>query len=202
MEQIKAKLNIKEIGIQKLIIIFLCGVFLIVISLPDILSFGKSGKSSNNNAAKLKTTNSEIVQENENTQTAKEYTSNLENRLEEILRNVSGIGNVEVMITLKSSKELVTLKDEPYTEEKSSESDSEGGSRTNSNINKEDNTVLITADDGSTLPYVTKEIEPEIEGVIVIAEGAENASVINDIMDAVLVLFDVPAHKIKVMKMN
>ena len=41
---------------------------------------------------------------------------------------------------------------------------------------------------------------PEIEGVLVIAEGGENAVVIQNITEAIQALFGVEAHKIKIMK--
>ena len=39
-------------------------------------------------------------------------------------------------------------------------------------------------------------------GVLVVAQGGDNPVVIKDIQEAVQVLFQVEAHKIKVMKMN
>ena len=41
---------------------------------------------------------------------------------------------------------------------------------------------------------------PEIEGVVVIADGGDNAVVVQDITEAVQALFGVEAHKIKIMK--
>ena len=49
-------------------------------------------------------------------------------------------------------------------------------------------------------PYISKEMTPEIEGVLVIAEGGENAVVIQNITEAIQALFGVEAHKIKIMK--
>ncbi len=42
----------------------------------------------------------------------------------------------------------------------------------------------------------------EVEGVVVITDGAENAMVVKNITDVVQALFDVDSHKIKVMKGN
>ena len=47
-----------------------------------------------------------------------------------------------------------------------------------------------------------KEMEPEIEGVLVAAEGGDNENVANEITQAVQVLFNIPVHKIKVVKMK
>ena len=54
--------------------------------------------------------------------------------------------------------------------------------------------------DGSSSPYVSKELSPEIEGVVVIAEGGDDAVVVKNITEAVQALFGVEAHKIKIMK--
>ena len=49
-------------------------------------------------------------------------------------------------------------------------------------------------------PYVVKELEPELSGVLVLAEGAESDAVKAEIVEAVEALFGLPAHRIKVIK--
>ena len=45
-------------------------------------------------------------------------------------------------------------------------------------------------------------MKPEIEGVLVIAQGAGDSAKAAEITEAVMALFGVEAHKIKVMKMK
>ena len=47
-----------------------------------------------------------------------------------------------------------------------------------------------------------EELEPEIQGVVVVAEGGDNPVVVQNITEAVMALFGVEVHKIKVMKMS
>ena len=54
--------------------------------------------------------------------------------------------------------------------------------------------------DGTQIPYVSKELTPEIGGVLVIADGGDNAVVVQNITEAIQALFGVEAHKIKIMK--
>lgn len=195
----KKKLSIKEIGPAKLVILLMAGIFLLVLSFPDMLS---SEDSSKDNTAKQ---DYKVKDNTNNTETKDEtesYTNELENRLKSVLIKVEGIGNVEVMITLKGSKEKVILKDGPYTQESMNEVDGEGGNRDSSSISKEDTTVLVNGGNGESVPYVIQELEPEVEGIVVIAEGGDSAKIKTEIMEAAQVLFNIPAHKVKVMKMN
>lgn len=198
-EKEKKKLSIKEIGPSRLLILLLVGIFLLVLSFPNMLSQDKSSQGnqadSDGNLLKDNTIKNDAS-------STDDYLSDLESRLQKVLSKVEGIGNVEVMITLKSSKELVTLKDTPYTQESVNENDGEGGSRQSSNIEQQESTVIVDSGDGESMPYIIKEIEPEVAGVLVIADGGGNISIKTEIMEAIQVLFNVPAHKIKVMKMN
>ena len=58
-------------------------------------------------------------------------------------------------------------------------------------------TVLFGSED---VPYVTKELCPKVTGVVVSAEGGDNVKVKTEISEAMEALFDVPPHKIKVLK--
>ena len=49
-------------------------------------------------------------------------------------------------------------------------------------------------------PYVIQERVPEVEGVLVLADGAGSATVKAQIAEAVQALFPVEAHKIRVLK--
>lgn len=193
----KKKISLKEIGLPKLVLIFTAGILLILLSVPG--AFFKGSKENR------KSTVNHIVQENEGNMTSQDantYVTELEQKLKSILKKVNGIGDVEVMITLKGSSEQITLKDSPYTQEGLNEIDGEGGSRTNNSIKREESTVLVINEDGKTVPYIIKELEPEVDGVLVVAEGGDDARVMKDIMEAAEVLFSIPVHKVKVMKMN
>ncbi len=194
----KKKISLKEIGLPKLIMIFVAGILIIFLSFPNIFGSKKSTEDSS------LVSNTEVVQNDTNTTSydTNTYITEMENKLEGILKKVTGIGEVEVMLTLKASKKQVPLKDNPSTQESLNEADGEGGSRTDNNVKREESTVLVTNEDGNSAPYIIQEIEPDIEGVVVIAEGGDDVNIILDIMEAAEVLFDVPAHKVKVMKMS
>ena len=121
-------------------------------------------------------------------------TSALEQRLEDILKTMDGVGNVRVMITVKDKGEKVVAKDNTTS---NSSTTSEDGLVSN-DYSSESTTVY----DGEDTPYETKELLPKVEGVVVVAEGAGNAAVETEIYETVMALFEVDAHKISVGKMR
>lgn len=188
----KKKLTWKDIGMTRLLLLLFAGALLIFLSLSDIFSDGGSKNSEKDTLTKEVTTN----------QTAQSSSlSDYEKRLKEVLSKVEGVGRVEVMITEKESKELVVLKDKPYTQETLNETDQSGGTRISSSTKSEEDTVLSGGTGSTAEPFVTKEIAAQVEGVLVIAEGGANGDVAADITAAVQALFGVPAHKIKVLPM-
>lgn len=189
-EHQRKKITLKEIGIKNLCLLFGAGLVLVLASTMKI-GRGKEDKKPTVNQVSV----------TEQTDALEQYTKELENRLTSILSRVEGVGKVEVMITLKSSKEAIVNKDNPSESSDVLEQDKEGGKRQSKTTKNQEETILV-GENGAQTPYVVKELEPEIAGVVVIAEGGENQKVINDITTAVEALFSVPTHKIKILKME
>lgn len=191
---------LQKIGIQNLCILLVLGIVLIFLCYQDGIKTKKKQENSVKSAASESLNSNPIYSEKKSE--SEEYVTKQEEKLKVILSKVDGIGSVEVMITLAESKELVTLKDAPYTHDNVNENDGKGGSRVSDTVTREDETVMSTTDDGATTPYIIKEIQPTIAGVLIIAEGGEDAQLQLEIVEAVEALFDLPVHKIKVMPMK
>ena len=179
---------------DRLLILLLSGVLLLVITLP--VSDG-SGESERSGAAGEQSGGVLPGEE--------DYTEYMERKLKDVLSKVSGVGEVEVMVTLRSTSEKVVEKDEEKESETVPEQDSQGGTRTPSRNSSSGTTVF--GEDGSGTssgqePYVTKELTPIVEGVVVIAQGGDEPVTVQNITEAVQALFNVDTHKIKVMKLN
>ena len=103
------------------------------------------------------------------------------------------------MITLEESEEIVFQTDSNQESSVTQETDSAGGQRT-VNSNSYSYTTVLSGNSSSGEPYVIKQIYPKVAGVVVIAEGAGSAGIQTQISEAVQALFDIPVHKIKVLK--
>lgn len=130
-----------------------------------------------------------------------QYAEVLEKRLAEVLSQVEGVGQVQVMITLKSSGELVLDRETPVMRSSTSETDSQGGSRTISQVEMGDS-VVYRSQGSESAPYVIKTLSPEIEGVLVVAQGAGDAAIKRTVTAVVQALFGVEAHRVSVVKME
>ena len=124
---------------QQWIVILLLGLLLSVIALQ---------------VSKKSSTPKQTILMDNSTQSTDEIQSSLERRLQNILENVEGVGEVKVML---------------MTEEQQG---------------------------------IYRSGETEVRGVLIAAEGASDPVVVQKIQQAVMALFQIEAHKIKIMKMK
>lgn len=182
------KVNKKLPKKNQLLLLLLAGVLLVVIAWP------------------VPDKNQEEMQEKQEPAgggaevSAEAYEEYLERRVASALEYVEGVGRAEVVITLKSSGQKIVEKDQTSNSQATAEEDSSGGSRTIEDRSSDKTSVYEQQADGSQIPYVSKEMTPEIEGVLVIADGGDNAVIVQNITEAIQALFGVEAHKIKIMK--
>ena len=170
------------------IVLLLAGILIMTVVFPSEKDTGVSV---------LKEESTEDPESTEQTKEIQQY----EEKLEMLLGQMEGAGQVKVMITESVSRENVVEKDTPYTIQMSQNgNDGETGTK-NQQENREETAVYERDSRGKESPYVKKTLAPQIKGVLVLAQGGDNALVAANITEAVMALFDIEAHKIKVMKM-
>ncbi len=169
--------------IRYLLIFLLIGIFLMLFNFDP-----------NNSTSKIEGTNSRR-------KTDKPYLTleeMIENKLERILSQIQGAGEVVVDITLESGSEYTYARD--YQNSKKLITEGDGSSKTRRTENYDNkNDVIILNKNGGEKALVKKEIKPKIRGVLVIAEGAEDSYLKALLMKAVKVGLGVPSYKIVVL---
>lgn len=148
--------SILKMNKEKLIFLFCGGLLLFILSIPadsDSLAKRKSEQAVSDHVERAQTEPA----------WAASYEEELEARVSEILAGVDGVGEVEVMVVLKETRETEVFYPISGTEK-------------------------------------DKEIYPEVTGIIISADGGGNTIVKTEISEAMEALFDLPAHKIKVLK--
>ena len=124
--------------------------------------------------------------------TCLEYCEKLENKLTEVLGEISGVGNVKVMVTAESGP-LINVA--TSTDERTNTTTSGENSTTNSTVVKD---PIVISSSGKNSPLVLSEMAPKITGVIVVASGAKDARVKLNLIEAIQALLDVSSSNIQI----
>lgn len=112
-----------------------------------------------------------------------EYLNSLEKRIEEIVETIDGAGDCKVMINASSTYESVYVKDV----KKSSDADK----------SESENIVLTMKDgNGNQTALMTKQLMPEITGVIVTCSGGGDLSVRSLVTNAVCTVLGIGANNV------
>lgn len=153
----------KKFKIEYLLIIFLSILALVIFFSSTKLDFGF-------NFSKDKTDINQLT--------------TLENKLQEILSSIDGVGKTLVTINIDGTAEEVVLKN--------TETVTENGATL-----KSESVVLVNGK-----PYVIKELSPKILGVVVVCEGANNLNVKVAITEVLTTILEVSSDNIRILKMK
>lgn len=127
------------------------------------------------------------------TENAKCEEENLETRLEDILSNINGVGNVKVLITYSETEEIIPVYNKTDKKSTINEVDSSGGTRVTQEVDSSEEVVYE-----NEKIITQKTISPKIEGAIITATGANNSQVKTNIIQAVEAVTGLATHKIQV----
>ena len=122
--------------------------------------------------------------ENINEDSVSEYVCKLEDKLSKNLSKIDGAGKVSVVINVESGTQTVLAEKTTITE----------------TVNGKETTNAPIVVNGKTV--VLKEMHPKITGVLIVAEGASNISVRNQLQQATVTLLDIELKQIEIMKMK
>ena len=125
---------------------------------------------------------------------SEESKDSLEEKLKNILSQIEGAGELDVMITYESSEEIQPAFNTNTTTEETKEVDQQGGERTVTTSSE--NKTMITS--SSNEPIVIKTNQPKINGVIVVATGAKDLTVKETLYSAVQTALQVQGHQVEI----
>ncbi|RKD28066.1 stage III sporulation protein AG [Caminicella sporogenes] len=185
LKDIIATQNIKKTIYNFLAVIISCIILLI--------SWSTFYPKENKSTEKIESLQTSRIEKNEYF-----YTDSIDKKLEQILSQINGVGDVDVMITYETSSEVVPASNITKSLQTTKENDSQGGTRTTTQENITEQIVTLNNSDYKNAPVVIKEIKPIVRGVIVVAEGAGNPKVKSALIDAVTTIFQIKSYKVKV----
>lgn len=129
------------------------------------------------------------------------YEENEKQTLKTLLNKMENVGNVEVKINFKSGEVKIPAIEETNQESITEETDSQGGKRATTQQNG-GSKVVMAGDGSKNEPYILQVNKPEINGVLIVAEGASSAKVKYEIQVAVSSLYGISIDKVNVYPMK
>lgn len=148
----------------------------VVLSLVLVLLFFKSSGS---DAAQTK-------KQKDNTETYDEYVDYTEKRIKNIISSIKGVGEVKVIISTNNSPEIVYAKDV----QKKDISDTEY---------LVEESIVYEKDGSRSAGLIVYKKYPKIDGILVVAGGANDEKIRIMIINALSTVFDVDISKIEVL---
>ena len=208
---LKEKLNkVKELAVKddgtgnkkkiENLVVFIILLIITVLAINFIWNDGKEKTEKNSGQNGKQLAEQDKVDENTSI-TSEGGEEELASKIKNILSKISGVGEVEVLITYTESSQTVAMYNENTKETSTEEKDDTGGTR----IIKESDTqkdVIYQEENGEKKPITQKTIMPKIEGAIITAEGAADGNVKADIIQAVEAVTGLATHKIQVFEMQ
>ncbi|SHJ59494.1 stage III sporulation protein AG [Clostridium cavendishii DSM 21758] len=192
---------IEKIGKDKKLTNVLIAVLIIIMIYMVASYFMGLNKDPKN----LKTTINEQKKADDKTQgdstLDKDYEFKEQNELKSILKQVAGVGKVEVKLYFESGEIKVPAVDSNSSKSTTEETDKEGGRRV-TNQNTDGSKVVVTNNSSGNEPLIVKTYKPKITGVVVVAEGAENSKIKYALETAVSKLYDLSMDKVNVFSME
>ena len=157
----------------------------------------KKEETSDDPNKKLATVNENTMPINTNTTTQ----DTLSLQLEEILKKIDGVGNVNVLVTYSQTNRIVPMYNEDISQTDTEETDTNGGTRKviETDTKKE---IIYQENDGEKTPITQSVVSPQIEGAIITAQGAADTTVKTNIIQAVEAVTGLSSHKIQVFSMT
>lgn len=182
-------------------------VFLVIILIITvvIINYVWSGEKSSNKKV-TNSTGKQLATTNNNQTFASSQNSStesisLEEKLEDILSKIEGVGSVKVFINYSESSETVAMYNENSKTSTTEETDKSGGTRKVEQTDSQKE-VIYQEQNGTKTPIVQKTVEPKIEGAIITAKGAGDINVKTSIIQAVEAATGLATHKIQVFTMS
>ena len=180
-------------------------VFFIVLLIVTIVAINliwngnknETNEQTNNTSKQLATTNNQA----QTNQIQGMNESDLETKLEEILSQIQGVGEVKVLLNYSESSEVVAMYNETSKTSNTEETDTSGGTRKIQETDTQKD-IIYQEDNGEKTPITQKIVQPKIEGAIITAKGANQANVKANIIQAEEAVTGLATHKIQVFEMQ
>lgn len=128
----------------------------------------------------------EQPEQQQNTQQSEQQ---LQQRLEEIISQIDGVGECSVMLTFEESERSVYAVEDSVSQERDRQTNS-GSSSSQKKL------VLVENGEGGNQPVLEKTVRPQVNGVVVVCQGAKSVTVCQQVTEAVTTVLGIRSTQV------
>ncbi|MDD7793940.1 stage III sporulation protein AG [Clostridium sp. 'White wine YQ'] len=185
---------IKDQRIMNVIAVVIIALFALI-----VLSFFNKGSSSKLTMFNNSSNQEKSIVKNQDDKVLSTYEDAQRESLRNILQNIKGVGDVQVMMYFEGSESKVPAVDTTDQTSVTEEKDKDSGERVTNQKNS--NSKVVMANNGND-PLILKTEKPKVTGIVIVAQGADSSKVKYDITKACAGLYDISMDKINVYPMK
>lgn len=133
---------------------------------------------------------------------SEEYIAELEAKLTALIAGIDGVGEARVMVTLESGVEYVYAQEEKRNTDLVREEEPQAASARVSEKENVEQTYIFVEQDGQQQPLLRMALQPKVQGVVVVCEGADKAQVKQDLIHVVTTALNISSNRVCVVKIE
>lgn len=134
--------------------------------------------------------------------TADEYVTQLEQRLGDVVSSISGVGRSKLLITLERGAQNVYAQEQKQSSDSDEQFQDSVIQSSRQNESREDSYLLVEDDKGRRQALLTTSLEPEVKGVVVVCQGADSPRVVAQVVEAVTTALGISSNRVCVVKLG
>ena len=124
-----------------------------------------------------------------------------EEKIYNLVSSIQGVGEAQVWVTLESGAEYVYLQEEIRNTDTTKDYNSEGVKTLRDKDNSEQKYILVNKN-GEEQPLLQKQLEPTVQGVVIVCEGAGSAQVNEQVVNAVTCALGISSNRVYVAQLT
>ena len=124
-----------------------------------------------------------------------------EEKIYNLVSSIQGVGEAQVWVTLESGAEYVYLQEEIRNTDTTKDYDSEGVKTLREKDNSEQKYILVNKN-GEEQPLLQQQLEPTVQGVVIVCEGAGSAQVNEQVVNAVTCALGISSNRVYVAQLT
>ncbi|MFW5998227.1 MAG: hypothetical protein ACOC1O_02320 [bacterium] len=172
--------------------LFILGLIGIMLLMGENLFFTENNVNNTTSDSEKNTDQNRVKEE-------KTYLEKVSSDLEKLISSAEGIGRVKVQIFPSSSVDYEYEYNTDENNKVTDEIDQNNGERRIKEEQLQKELVILKDANGNEKPVKSRKNNPEIESILIVAEGAENSKIKYQIYEAVSDFLNLSLHKISVL---